>query len=387
MRTNEKKKEKQEQKSSLGKKWQKKRLQSIKVALVYDRVNKWGGAERVLLALHTIFPDAPLFTSVHNPQKASWAKVFSIQTSFLQKIPFAINHHQLFAPLMPFAFRQFSFDDYDLVISVTSEFAKGIRVKGKTKHICICLTPTRYLWSGYKEYFTNTFYRLLFYPLVWGLRKLDKKVSQYPHEYIAISKEVQRRIKKYYGRTSKVIYPPVNLQMKNEKIAMKNKKKDYFLVVSRLSRFTLYKRVDIAIKAATKLGVKLVVIGEGNQKYFKKNAGPTVTFMNSVSDSKLAEYYKNAKALIFPAKEDFGLVMVEAQAMGIPVIAYKKGGALEIIQEGVTGEFFSHQTVDSLLHVLKNFDERQYNSKSARVNAQRFSFLHFEKSLKTYINL
>lgn len=354
-------------------------------------MNKWGGAERVLLALHEIFPDAPLFTSVYHPKTAPWAKVFKVKTSFLQHIPFAKSHHQFLAPLMPFAFWSFNFDVYDVVLSVTSESAKGIHTHGATKHICLCLTPTRYLWSGYEEYFPHKILRVLLHPVIAVLRWWDKMAAGNPHKFIAISQEVKRRIQKYYQRNAFVLYPPLTLPLKNKGLPTRKtmrratRKKGYFLVVSRLSRFTQYKRVDIAIQAATKLHLPLVVIGEGNAAYLKKYAGPTVTFVEKVPDDVLQEYYKNAKALIFPALEDFGLVMVEANAAGIPVIAFKGGGAMEIIQEGITGEFFSQQSVSSLIRVLKTFDETRYNRKSLRENAKRFSFSHFEKSLKEYI--
>lgn len=348
---------------------------------MYDRVNKWGGAERVLLALHKIFPHAPLYTSVYHPQKAKWAKKFTVKTSFLQKVPLAQTYHQFFAPLMPFAFKSFRFDAYDVVLSVTSESAKAIKVVGDVKHICLCLTPTRYLWSGYEEYFPHTIVRNLTKPVVSALRFLDKKSAQNPHQIIAISKEVQKRIRTYYGRKSELLYPPISLSFSKRK----KKPGKYFLVVSRLSRLTGYKRVDLAVKAATELSLPLIVIGQGNAKYLKKYAGPTVKFVGKVSDKKLQTYYQNAKALIFPGKEDFGLVMVEAQAAGVPVIAYKAGGAREIVKEGKTGVFFPKQTVVSLVNTLKSFKESTYNSKSCQENSKRFSFSYFEKSLKEYI--
>src|SRR3989338_4440016 len=187
----------------------------MKVALVYDRVNKWGGAERVLLALHKIFPDAPLYTSVYDNDKAPWAKVFKIKTSFLQNFPFASQNHEFYAPLMPLVFESFSFDEYDLVISVTSEAAKGILTKPQTKHICYCLTPTRYLWSGYEDYFKNPILRFISKQVVFYLRFWDKIASQRPDVLIAISKEVQKRIKKYYDRDSSIIYPPLMLNASN----------------------------------------------------------------------------------------------------------------------------------------------------------------------------
>lgn len=180
----------------------------MKTALVYDRVNKWGGAERVLLVLHEMFPDAPLYTSVYNPQNAQWAKVFpKVYTSFLQRVPFAKSHHEWFFSFMPLAFENFKFHEYDLVISVTSEFAKGIITSPKTKHICFCLTPTRYLWSGYDNYLRSKVLKVITKPLISYLRAYDRIAAQRPDIMIAISTEVQRRIKKYYGRESKIIFP------------------------------------------------------------------------------------------------------------------------------------------------------------------------------------
>lgn len=355
----------------------------MKVAIVYDRVNKWGGAERVLLSLHKLYPKAPLYTSVYDGKKALWAKTFRIHTSFLQHVPFAKSHHEYFAPLMPFAFSLFSFKEYDLVISITSEFAKGIITTGATKHICICLTPTRYLWSGYGEYFQNVFFRRVTYPLVWLLRKWDTSIAQLPDRYIAISKEVQKRIKKYYKKDSIVVYPPVIALPK----VRENKlfEKDYFLVVARLSRFTSYKRVDLAIQAANKLHASLIVVGDGDKSYYQKLAGPTVQFIGRVDDKTLSLYYSHAKALIFPGKEDFGIAMVEALSFGKPVIAFKAGGALEIVRKGKTGTFFSHQSVASLTQVLKSFRASKYNSTSCRKAAGTFSEKLFLRNVRKVV--
>ena len=184
----------------------------MKVAIVYDRVNKWGGAERVLLALHEMFPDAPLYTSVYDSKKAPWARVFpKIYTSFLQYLPFAKSNHELLAPLMPLVFESFNFDNYDLVISVTSEAAKGIKTNSGTLHVCYCLTPTRYLWSHYEDYFKNPVFKLVTKPIINYLKNWDKKAAQRPDVMIAISTEVKNRIKKYYGRDSEIIFPPTNV--------------------------------------------------------------------------------------------------------------------------------------------------------------------------------
>lgn|SRR5258708_34630540 len=322
----------------------------MKIALVYDRVNKWGGAERVLLALKELFPDAPLYTSVYNSKKAQWAKIFKITTSFLQHIPFTSSRHEAMPYLMPQAFESFTFDEYDVVISVTSESAKGIVTKPETLHICYCLTPTRYLWSGYDEYFSNNFFRFFTKPIVTYLQKWDLIAAERPDVMIAISDEVKGRIKKFYQRDVEVIYPPLTLDVikRSETIPSRT---NYFLVVSRL---VPYKRIDLAIRACNKLKLPLVIIGSGSEeKKLCKLAGPTVTFMKNLTDEELVTYYKNCIALIFPGREDFGLSIIETESFGKPVVAYKGGGAVETIVEGVTGEFFYPQTSAALAEKLQ----------------------------------
>lgn len=360
----------------------------MKVALVYDRVNKWGGAERVLLSLHKIFPKAPLFTSVYDAKNAPWAKVFTIKTSFLQKFPFAKEHHDWYAPLMPLAFESFSFDEYDVVISITSEAAKGIITKPQTRHICLSLTPTRYLWSGYDNYFGNPLLKTLAYPVVWLLRKWDFAAAQRPDFYIAISQEVADRIKRYYKKIAPVIYPALGLKVRPKK----SQKNDYFLVVSRLVK---YKRIDIAIKACSSLGLPLKIIGTGSEEaQLKALAGPTVEFLGSLTDAELIGYYNDCCALIFPGLEDFGLTVVEAQAYGKPVIAYKAGGVLETVISGKTGEFFSPQTADALEKKLQLLLKKgkislgkkrnKYRTK-AKENAKRFTHESFKNELLSFI--
>lgn len=353
----------------------------MKVALLYDRVNKWGGAERVLLALHELFPKAPIFTSVYHPQQASWAKTFDVRSSFLQRFSHVVSNHELYPFLMPVAFERFSFAEYDLVISLTSEAAKGIITKPGTIHICYCLTPTRYLWSGYSEYFKNPALRLFASPAVSYLRKWDKIAAKRPDTFVAISKEVQGRIKKYYERDSVVIYPPVALFSEEEGRSKKQKEKngDYFLIVSRLSKFTRYKRIDLAIQACNELKLPLKIIGEGSwKKELEQMAGPTIEFLGNVDDKKLRNYYQNCRALLFPAVEDFGLTVVEAQGFGKPVIAFRGGGALETIKEGKTGLFFDKQTKESLIQALLLFNALHFDPQASKKNAQEFSHSRFK---------
>lgn len=352
---------------------------SMKVALVYDRVNKWGGAERVLMTLHKIFPDAPLYTSVYSRETAKWADIFpKVYTTFLQKFPIMRKNHQYLGTIMPFAFEQFNFDKYDVVISVTSESSKAIITGISTKHICYCLTPTRYLWSGYNSYFSNNILRFFSWPFVLYLRYLDRQLAQRPDQMIAISSVVQKRISKYYGRKSLIVFPPV------EKIFTKRKldrqiKKQYFLLVSRL---VPYKRVDLAILAFNRLGLMLVVVGSGSQeKYLKSIANENIIFVGQASESMLSSYYSYCKAVVFPQEEDFGLVAVEAQLYGKPVVAYKRGGAIDTIIENKTGVFFGEQTVGSLVDCVRKFERMHFDRSTIVRNARRFSVARFKKEL------
>lgn len=352
----------------------------MKIAFVYDRVNKWGGAERVLLALHEIFPEAPLYTSVYDPKNASWADVFpKVVPSFLQKLPFARRRHELFAPLMPSIFESHDFSKFDLVISVTSEAAKGLITSTNTYHICYCLTPTRYLWSGYEDYFPNQVLKVFSKPVVDYLRKWDMAAAGKPDHIIGISSEVQERIRKYYKKESSLIFPPVDLSKFNAK---KKERGNFYLLVSRL---VPYKKVDLAIKAFNQLGLPLVVVGSGSQKKkLKKIAKKNVTFLQDLSDEELSDLYSSCKALIFPQVEDFGLVAVEAQATGAPVIAFKKAGVLDIIIDGKTGVFFKKQDERNLINAIKTFSHLKFDSNIIANNAKRFSKERFQKEfLKT----
>lgn len=358
----------------------------MKVALVYDRVNKWGGAERLLLTLHELFPEAHLYTSVYNSNTAPWAKVFTIKPSFLNNFPFAKSTHEAYALLMPLSFESFNFDAYDVVISVTSEAAKGIITKPSTVHICYMLTPTRYLWSGYDEYFKNSFIRFVSKPAIEYLRKWDLLASSRPDIIISISKEVQSRVKKYYRRDSEVVYPPVTLS-NNKQLRIENyglRVKNYFLVVSRL---VSYKRIDIAIQACNMLQLPLVIVGTGSQEsYLRSISGDKIRFVGNLTDEELASYYKNCKALLFPGFEDFGLVPAEANSFGKPVIAYRKGGAIETIIEGKTGIFFEKQSVNSLVDALKKFQLMKFQESDCMMQASAFNKQDFKIQFSELIN-
>lgn len=358
----------------------------MNVALVYDRVNKYGGAERVLEALHKLWPDAPLYTAVYDKRGAPWASSFDVRPSFLQRLPFAKSHHELLAPLAPLAFEQFTFDAYDVVITVTSAEAKGILTKPKTLHICYCLTPTRYLWSGFSTYEKSpglgafsqisAFFLRLLAPT---LRGWDMLAATRPDHYIAISNRVARRIKKYYGQMSDVIYPPVATHKFRPAKDVQGKG-EYYLVVSRLVG---YKRLDIIVEAFRDLGLPLVIIGAGRQKQELINkAAPTIRFINRhLTDSELAHYYQNCRAFIHTADEDFGISMVEAQACGKPVIAFKGSAASEIIIPGKTGLFFEKQSVASLKAAVTGSRRRRFDPAACRANALRFDTKAFKQAM------
>jgi len=359
-----------------------------KVALVYDWLDTWGGAERVLITLRKKFPNAPLYTSFFNPRRAPWAKNWPIVTSFLQKTPLKHLHHRFLAPFLPLAFESFNFDAYDLVISVSSFAAKGIITKPKTQHINYLLTPTRFLWLKQKKDYP--FFRFC-RPLFSYLRRWDFMAAQRPDKIIAISQTVARRCQKYYHRRAeKVIYPSVNTKkffsgQKQEEIT----KHPYFLLVSRLEP---HKKVSLAIEAFNQLQWPLKIIGTGSEeKKLKKQAKKNIQFLGHLTDKKLLRYYQRCQALIFPQEEDFGLVSLEAQACGRPVIAFGRGGAKETIKAGETGFFFYPQTATALIKVLLKFSSQEYSEKIRKAclrNAQRFSEKNFLKQwgevLKNY---
>jgi glycosyltransferase involved in cell wall biosynthesis len=372
-----------------------------KVAIVYDRVNKFGGAERVLLALHEMFPDAPLFTSVYNQKTTKWADVFpKIYTSFLQNVPILKNYHELLGWLTPLAFEQFKFDEYDLVISVTSEAAKGVITGTKTKHVCYMLTPTRYLWSGYDFYLNNRpqifkifpFYKMIAWPLLTYLKWWDKVAAQRPDKIIAISTEVQERIKKYYNRESEIVFPPCELHFKKSLVGgrrlqsravsrnfFENAFTYYYLTHG---RFVQYKRLDLVLEVFKKNELPLVVSGTGSEfERLKTNRYKNIKFISNPSDEELIGLYNNAKAFLMPQEEDFGITSVEAQSFGIPVIAYKKGGSLDIVIDGKTGLFFDEQTPESLADAIAKFDTTSFDRRYLITNAKHFSKENFKKNL------
>jgi len=357
----------------------------MKVALVHDYLNQYGGAERVLEAFCQIFPKAPIYTLLYDKKKTGYA--FDrrlIKTSFLQKIPLVRSHHRPFLMLMPIAIEQFDLSEYDLVLSDSASYAKGVIVGPKTLHICYCHTPIRYAWDDSHRYIEEFGYpgpiKKIIPFFMNYIRFWDGKAAQRVDKFIANSQFVANRIKKYYRRDSEVIYPPVNSSL----FYLAAEPQKYFLMVG---RFLPYKRFDLAIKAFNRLGLPLKIVGDGPDKTrLVKMAKNNIEFVGLVSEEKLRDYYANCRAFIFPQEEDFGITAVEAMASGRPVIAYRAGGALEIIQEGITGVFFNEQKPESLIEVLKSFRPDDFKPELIRKRALEFDQEKFKEKIKGFIN-
>ena len=356
----------------------------MKTALVHDHLAQDGGAERVVTVFQEMFLQAPLYVLVHNKKQAN--VVFAnkdIRTSYLQKMPFGVKKYQWYLPLMPNAVEQQNLMSYDLVISSCSMFSKGVITRPDAVHICYCHTPTRFLWTDTYDYVAELKINKLlkkFVPLVLTfLRVWDiLSVNRVDH-FIANSKAVQSRISKYYRRSSKVIYPPVE----THKYKIADKVGDYFVSGGRL---VSYKRFDLIVKAFNHTGIKLKIWGKGPElKYLKSIANNNIEFLGYVSEDEKVRLYSEAKAFINPQEEDFGITLVESMAAGRPVIAYAKGGALEIVQPGKTGELFTEQTWEELADYIARFDESKYDPKYIKQYAEKFSVNRFKEEMDTFI--
>ena len=357
----------------------------MKVALVHDYLNQMGGAERVVLAFHELFPDAPLYTSIYDPRRVDAAfQQIDIRTSFMQRLPFVKKHHQPFLPLYPFAMERLDLRGYDLILSSSSAFGKGVITKSGTMHICYCHTPMRWCWN-YDEYVEREqlgkLARGVLPFLITWLRVWDQTTAMRVDHFIANSPAVADRIQKYYRREAVVIPPPVDAS--RFLFDPTTQPEDYFLVVS---RFMPYKRIDLAIQACNRLQLPLVIIGSGrDQQRLQQMAGPTIRFLGRLSDAEVLHYYAHCRALILPGEEDFGITPLEAQASGRPVVAYSAGGALASVIDGVTGTFFQEQTVESLAATLAAFDETRYDPQIIRDHALEFDKPRFHRRILQFI--
>jgi glycosyltransferase involved in cell wall biosynthesis len=369
-------------------------MNKLKVALAHDYLTQFGGAEQVLRVLCEIFPEAPIYTLIYDEQRTHYVfKNKKIITSFIQNLPFSKRHHRFYPWLMPMAIEQFDFSKYDLVLSDSASFAKGIITRPETLHICYCHTPLRYIWTDAQRA-KNDYKNLFFAPKIIPyfqhyLRLWDFAAAQRVDYFIANSQNVAKRIKKYYRRKAEIIYPPIRvkqMQQTLKKINSRPIKEKYFLVVSRLLP---YKSVDIAIKAFSNLPQeKLIIIGGGTEfANLKKIASKNIHFVGEMPFEKIIPYYAFAEALIFPQEEDFGMAAVEALACGVPVIGFNGGGIKEIVRNEESGILFEEQSPAALLEALKKFEKikNRFNKDYLKKEAQKFDQSIFKEKIIKYI--
>ena len=355
---------------------------SVHLALVHDWLNQLGGAEDVLETLVGMFPYAPIHTSIYwragmPPAYQSW----DIHTTWMDRLPGIYRHHQPYLPLYALAFARLDLSGYDVVISNKSGFCHGVQT-GESLHVCYCLAPTRYVWD-LNEYAAREALpgaiRAALRPLIALLRRWDYRAAQRVDHFVAISREIQDRIRRYYGRESVIIYPPVE----TERFQPASTHDDYYLIVSRLIP---YKRIDLAVRAFTQLGLPLVIAGSGrDREALEELAGPTVTFLGRVPDEELPDLFARCKTYILPGTEEFCITPVQAQATGRPVIAFGAGGALDTVVAGQTGAFFHDASPEGLAAAVRGFDPDILDPHACRANAERFAAGVFEEKLTCFI--
>jgi len=356
----------------------------LRVALVHDWLTGMRGGEKCLEVMCELFPDAPIYTLLH--VKGAMSPLIeskTIHTSFLQRFPFVEQKYRMYLPLFPFAIEAFDFSDYDLLLSTSHCVAKGAKPRGDALHLCYCFTPMRYVYEMYDEYFgkgqAGMATRMAMKIVAPLLRAWDKKTADRVHHFVAISEHVRQRIHRHYGRDAEVIFPPVD----TAKFQASRRDKGYYLIVSAL---VPYKKVDLAVKAFNKIGKRLIIVGKGpDEEKLRYLAKPNVEFVGWKSDDELALLYAGCTALVFPGEEDFGIVPLEAMASGKAVIAYGKGGALETVQDGLSGVFFYEQTVEALEIAVSKAEQMQFDVENVRNRALRFSRSIYKDAMKKFI--
>ena len=360
----------------------------MNLALIHDWLNQLGGAEDVLAALVSLYPDAPLYTALYDRARmpAAW-RAWDVRTAFIARLPFAHRKQQLYFPLYPFAFEQFDLRGYDVVLSNKSGFCHGVITGPETMHVCYCLTPTRYVWR-YHQYAEQEsigrLTRLGLAPFLTFLRQYDRLAADRVAHFIAISDEVRRRIAKVYRREATIIYPPVDV----ERFAPSNRVDDYYLFVGRL---VPYRRLDVLIEAFNKMGRPLKLAGSGrDRERLESLAGPTVEFLGFVPDADLPDLLARCRAFVWPGEEDFGISPLQANAAGRPVIAYAAGGARETVLTGpdaasVTGALFAQQSVAAIIEAVESFDPLAVSPAAIRRHAEQFDIALFKRRISDFV--
>jgi glycosyltransferase involved in cell wall biosynthesis len=355
----------------------------MQIAVVHDYFTQMGGAERVAEELARMLPSASLYTTVAMPDLMPPGLAGRhIETSWMQHLPSMKRYYRLYFLLYPLAVRSLDLSRYDLVISSSSGYAKGVRTGRDAIHVCYCHTPMRWAWSfaSYSAQETaGAAKRLLLPPMMCALRKWDQRASHYPDHFVANSKTVAARIQQAYGRTAEVIHPPIDVN----RFRPSPEQEDYYLVLARLIS---YKRIDLAIEACTRLGRRLLVIGDGpDRDRLMAKAGPTVQFLSRLSDAEVEHYAARCRALLFPGEEDFGMAPLELAAAGRPTIAYRAGGAAETIIDGITGTFFDRQEASDLAEAIVRFERQEWSAQLLRSHAEGFGIDIFQSRFRQFL--
>lgn len=360
-------------------------LTKAKIALVFDWMTNPGGAEKVNLVLHKMFPDAPIFTSIFNSKRLEGFEKAAVTTSFIQHFPFAKTKHQLYLNWMPYAYELFDLSSFDIVISSSHSCAKGIITKPETMHVCYCHTPMRYAWDNWhsyiREYKMNRLFKRIGKKRMHKLRMWDRVSADRVDYFIANSNTTKKRIEKYYNRQSSVIHPMISAS----KYKPAKKTKGYFLAVGRLIP---YKKFDLIVETFNQIGLPLKIVGTGNMEFeLRRQAKGNIEFLGYVSDKELKKLYSECEALIFPQIEDFGITPLEAMASGRPVIALEKGGALDTVVNEKTGIFFKEQTPLHLISAIEKYqkEKKKFDSKALVEHAKGFDQKEFKKKLMKHL--
>jgi glycosyltransferase involved in cell wall biosynthesis len=355
----------------------------VKVALIHDYLNQYGGAERVLEILLDIFPDAPIYTLLYSPERTSAHFQKRVTKTSILDFPFARHHHRLFIPFMPFAVRSLKIgSQYDLIISDSAGYAKGVPNPGRTFHICYCYTPLRYAWE-LDRYFANPVFKTVFRPVFKYLKHWDFQAAQKPDVLLAVSSFIAQKINKVYSRTARVVYPPVDYGRFyfDADLQPSPVRPTYYLAAGRLLH---YKKFALLVESFQRLGLNLWIVGSGPElpTLEKMAAGAdNIQFKRFVTDRDLHALYSGAKAFLFPQVEDFGLVAAESLACGTPVIACAQGGALEIIEEGRTGIFFQQQNADSVVDAVRRFEQMNFDRREVSRLGRKFTTEQFRNGI------
>ena len=353
------------------------------VVLCHDWLTGMRGGERVLEVLCRGFPSAPIYTLIHNRSAVSGTiNGHEITTSWLQKLPGICKHYRLLLPLFPHAVEHLRAPEADLVISMSHCVAKGLRKRGRTKHLCYCFTPMRYAWTFYEEYFGgNPLKGAVMRPLLALLRAWDRRSSRRVDRFVAISEHVRKRIQTFYGRDADVVYPPVDLAKWTPGPDVPGR---FDLIVSAL---VPYKRIDLAVRAYNRLGAPLKIVGVGSEyPRLRAMAGPNMEFLGWRSDAEVLDLYRGCRMLVFPGEEDFGIVPLEAQACGRPVVAYGRGGVRETVVDGKTGVFFGAQTEASLLDGIRRCESTSWDPRLIRAHTIEYGEDNFVRGLAASID-